>query len=76
MAEKVHFQQLGQLQQNGRIECGLVEYLIYIGPTAIQFTGQPGNRTSLILQFLPDKLTDMYHNSVYVLKIPRLSYYI
>jgi len=59
--EEVHIQQLRYLHQDSGVQCGLLEYHIYIGPAAVQFPCHPGNGVPLVPQFLSNDLTDMYH---------------
>ena len=61
MLKKVNIQDPRYLKKNSGIKRRLFKDFINIGTTAIQFSCKPRHCTFLLLQLLPDKLTDMYH---------------
>lgn len=61
-------QNLGNSQQELRVDALALEYVVHIGAFAIEFLGEPGDGAFLAVEFFFDKFPDVYHRCLFVKK--------
>ena len=66
--EEIVIQNLGNSQQELRVDALALEDVVHIGAFAIEFLGEPGDGAFLAVEFFFDKFPNVYHRCLFVKK--------